>query len=238
MKLALIGHGKMGKIIEQLALHKGHEIVLTSDSSRRANAADLRSSGADVAIEFTNPEVAVESIFACFEANVPVVIGTTGWYARLPEVKQRCSESNGALFYASNFSLGVNLFFHFNKMVAETMDRFPMYEPHLTEIHHVHKKDAPSGTAITLAEDLIDRSTKYSEWNNDFETGQGPLGVVSVREDDIPGTHKIVYRSEIDEITLEHRAFSREGFANGAIHAAEWLKGKQGAYTMRNLLKL
>lgn len=238
MNIALIGYGKMGKIIEELAVGKGHRIVLTSDSARKVHADDLRASGAEVAIEFTLPGAAVDNIFACFDAGVPVVVGTTGWYTRLPEVEQRCSEANGALFYASNFSIGVNVLFHINQVLAETMDRFPEYEAHISETHHVHKKDAPSGTAITLAEGLIDHSARYDHWKDQFEPGQKELGVISHRIEDVPGTHEVVYRSEIDEIKLEHRAFSRKGFALGALHAAEWLPGKTGSYTMRHLLKL
>lgn len=238
MNIALIGYGKMGKVIEELAIGKGHRIVLTSDSGHKVHADDLKASGAEVAIEFTLPDAAVDNIFACFDAGVPVVVGTTGWYTRLPEVEQRCSESNGTLFYASNFSIGMNVLFHMNKLLAEAMDRLPEYEAYISETHHIHKKDAPSGTAITLAEDLINHLGRYKDWKDQFESGQKELGVISHRIEDVPGTHEVIYRSEIDEIKLEHRAFSRIGFALGALHAAEWLPGKKGSYTMRHLLKL
>lgn len=236
MKIAIIGYGKMGKAIEEIALKRGHSIVLRSSSSEPFLPADLKE--ADVAIEFTRPEEAVKNIFKCFDGNTPIVTGTTGWFNRLNEVKSVCQEKNQSLFYASNFSLGVNLFFQLNKELTRLMEPHREYSASMTEIHHTQKKDAPSGTAISLAEDLIYESTQYDSWVNDKSEIENELPIISERIDDVPGTHEICWKSEIDKIEIIHTAFGRQGFALGAIIAAEWLGSKKGVYTMKHLLNL
>lgn len=236
MKIALIGYGKMGHEIEKSALAKGHEVVLKFDVN---NAADLTPDNlkkADVAIEFTMPESAVGNILKCFEASVPVVCGTTGWLAHFDEVKQACKDNKGGFFYASNYSIGVNLFFRLNEHLAKMMGPYNNYVPSMEEIHHIHKKDAPSGTAITLAEGLIKNHGGAGKWALKEKAGKDELPITSVREGEVPGTHIIRYTSDCDEIEITHKAFSRRGFADGAIMAAAWLKGKQGVFGMNDLL--
>lgn len=236
MKIALIGFGGMGKVIEGKAIARGHEIVLRvtkdSDSSWKN---ELKN--ADVAIEFTQPEAAVENIYTCFEQNIPVITGTTGWFHQLHEVSDRCIDMNQALFYASNFSIGVNIFFQLNRQLARLMATHNAYEVGMEELHHTRKKDAPSGTAITLAEGIIAEHPTYKSWRKS-EGSVVPLSlpIHSIRQDDIPGTHSISYYSEIDSIKITHTAFNRDGFAMGAVVAAEFLRGKKGVYTMSDLL--
>lgn len=232
MKIALLGYGKMGKTIEQLAIQKGHQIVYKSSGSLKDGDLSL----AEVAIEFSVPEVAVNNLTHCFEQKIPVVCGTTGWLARWEEVLKICEQSNGSLIYASNFSVGVNLFFNLNTYFAQLMQPYKAYIPTLEEIHHTQKKDAPSGTAITLAEGILNHSEK-SEWALET-TDPNKLSIRAVREGDVKGTHIINYTSSVDSLSIKHEAFSREGFALGALLAAEWLPGKKGVFHMKDVLNL
>lgn len=237
-KIAILGYGKMGKAIEQLALDAGDEIVLRIDAS---NTGELRADNlkkAAVAIDFSRPEAGFENIMACIEAGIPVVSGTTGWLDRYAEVERACREKEGAFFYASNFSIGVNLFFALNQQLAELMEDWPQYRPEMTEIHHTQKLDAPSGTAITLAEALLERLSRAREWRNEPTEAEGVLPIVSEREGDVKGTHEIRYRSDVDTIMIRHEARSREGFARGALQAAHWLIGKTGVFGMKDMLGL
>jgi 4-hydroxy-tetrahydrodipicolinate reductase len=234
MKVALIGYGKMGKEIEQILLQRGHSITLRSSRNTPFIASDL--SDTDVAIEFTEPGAAVDNIFKCFEAQVPVVVGTTGWYARMPEVTAECSSLRGGLFTASNFSIGVNILFRINQELARIMSDFDEYTPSMEEIHHTAKRDAPSGTAITLAEGMLENYPAYDGWINEPTNDANKLSIVSKREGDVPGTHIIRYTSGVDELQLVHQAFNRKGFALGAVKAAEFMKGKKGVFGMKHLL--
>lgn len=239
MKIAIIGYGKMGQIIEKIALSRGHEI------SGKYNAGDSLENinEADVAIEFTVPEAAVGNIFTCFEKNIPVVVGTTGWYAQWGKVIHEMERQNGGLFTATNFSLGVNIFFHLNKKLAEIMNGFDQYEVQMNEVHHTHKLDHPSGTASTLAQDIVaalDRKTSFKGFlvNEEQSIDKEILPIECLREENVVGYHETQYSSNIDEIKICHNAFSRDGFALGAVLAAEWMLGKQGVYGMQDLLKL
>ena len=235
MKIALIGYGKMGQTIVRFAVERGHAIVLKATSLAPVSAEHLK--GADVAIEFTEPTSAVKNIFSSFEAGVPIVCGTTGWFGRLPEVKNRCDESDGALFYASNFSIGVNLFFQTVRAAARMLNNYPDYQVRMKEIHHLQKKDAPSGTAITLSEILSDELDGVDGWQHADESAEGKISIEAIREGDVKGTHEVLFTSDVDEIEFTHRAHSREGFAMGALKAAEWLQHKKGCFTMTDLLK-
>lgn len=228
----------MGKAIEAIATAKGHEIVHRIDlaSTHLLEKAEL--SKADVAIEFTTPETAYGNIIKCFEANVPVVCGTTGWLEKLPEIKAQCLEKHQGFLYASNFSVGVNIFFEINKRLAELMASQPQYDIKMEEIHHTQKKDAPSGTAISLAEQILEKVSRKTGWVNEASSKAEALSILSRRIDPAPGTHSITYTSEIDDITITHTAHSREGFAAGAVIAAEWLDGKKGIFTMKDVLNL
>lgn len=236
MKIILAGYGKMGKAIEAAALKRGHEIIAIADSSIALEAA--LAAPADVVIEFTQPDAAVENLSTCFQSRIPVVCGTTGWHHRLDEVTKWVTMHQGALFYETNFSIGVNLFFAMTKKLSALMNDHPNYVPHLSETHHVHKKDAPSGTAITTAELALSELTKYHQWALNTPSQPPVLGIEALRVDEVPGTHTLVFGSDIDEIRLEHVAFSREGFANGAVLAAEWLIGRQGIFRMNDMLHL
>jgi 4-hydroxy-tetrahydrodipicolinate reductase len=236
MKIALIGYGKMGKAIEKIAIAKGHEIVLRTNSQHPLEKEHLQ--GADVAIEFTGPETAYHNILKCFEANVPVVCGSTGWLEKLPAVKAVCLEKHQAFLYASNFSVGVNIFFEINKRLAELMGGQQQYNVVMEEIHHTQKRDAPSGTAITLAEQVMDKVNRKKQWVNEETDQPDELAIISKRIDPAPGTHSITYTSDIDDITITHTAHSREGFASGAVVAAEWLKDKKGIFSMKDVLSL
>jgi len=232
VNILLIGYGKMGKVIEQVALSRGHHI---------AGKIEIGFEGvfpkADVAIEFTQPESAVDNIKKCIDQKIPVVCGTTGWLARKEEVHQYCIERNGSLFYASNFSLGVNLFFHLNKQLARLMNGRQGYEVSIEEIHHTQKKDAPSGTAITLAEGIIKNYSGKTGWTTRENPSQQEISITSKRLDPVPGTHTVVYRSSVDDLEIKHTAHSREGFAFGATLVAEWLPGKIGVQGMNDFLK-
>ena len=225
----------MGQEIEQILLQRGHTITLRSTRSTPFKAADL--AGTDVAIEFTEPHSAVDNILKCFEAGVPIVVGTTGWYTRMPEVREACANMNGGLFTASNFSIGVNILFKVNKELARLMSDFEEYTPSMEEIHHTAKRDAPSGTAITLAEGILENYPSRQGWINESTEDVHQLGIVSRREGEVPGTHIVRYSSAVDEIQLVHQAYNRKGFALGAVKAAEYMHGKKGVFGMSDLLE-
>ena len=232
MKVALLGYGRMGKIIEQIALNRGHEIAyIRSRSMEKGSLID-----ADVAIDFSLPSVAVQNISDCFQNNIPVVSGTTGWLDAYDNMITLCNENQGAFIYASNFSLGVNIFFELNKQLAQMMRSLEEYNVSIEEIHHTQKLDAPSGTAITLAEGVIENSN-YTDWKLD-EAQAKEIPITAKRIEGVPGTHTITYASEIDSIDIRHTAHSRQGFALGAVVAAEWLKDKKGIFTMKDVLNL
>lgn len=236
MKIALIGYGKMGKAIEEIALERGHEIHLKISSS---NLDDLNSEAlieADVAIEFSRPENAIENIETCLKNSLPVVIGTTGWYDQFDQIKKLCVENDTSLLAATNFSVGVNLFFELNQRLAQLMNNRTEYKAEIEEIHHTEKLDSPSGTAITLAEGLLENNSLYQEWANENNTKKGVLPIVSVRKDKVPGTHTISFSSEIDSIRIEHIANNRKGFALGAVLAAEYIHDKKGIFSMKEVL--
>jgi 4-hydroxy-tetrahydrodipicolinate reductase len=238
MNIALIGYGKMGKAIEEIALAKGHKIVLKIDMD---NAADLNQeniSRADVAIEFTGPHSAFDNVMKCLELGVPIVCGSTGWLDKWEEAKQYCVQQNGALIYASNYSIGVNLFFELNTRLAMLMKNYPSYNVSMEEIHHTQKKDAPSGTAITLAEQILQNHPSKKQWVNRSTGNDAELAIVSERIDPAPGTHKIKYSSPVDDIEIIHTAHSRIGFAGGAVLAAEFATGKKGIFGMKDVLGL
>lgn len=238
MKIALIGYGKMGKTIAELAKNQHHEIILTIDADNKNDLQSDLFKSADVAIEFTQPNQAFGNIIACFEAGVPVVCGTTGWYDKLPKLVAACNEKNGSLIYASNFSIGVNLFFVLNKILAKQMSQYSDYKVSMLETHHTAKLDAPSGTAITLAEDLIKSHIGYQGWTKGFSTDEKSFPIHSVREDPAPGKHEIFYTSEIDEIKISHEALNRNGFSLGALYAANWIKGNKGVHHFADILSL
>jgi 4-hydroxy-tetrahydrodipicolinate reductase len=232
MKVAIIGYGKMGKIIDEISQNRGHEIV----ARLRETPTVENLNNADVAIEFSNPEVAFENIKTCLENKIPVICGTTGWLDKKPEIEKLALENNIPFLYGSNFSLGVNLFFALNENLAKLMSNTNEYSVQVEEIHHIHKKDAPSGTAISIAEGIIENS-KYEAWKLD-ETKDKELGIFAIREDEVPGTHSVFYRSEVDEIEIKHTAFNRNGFALGAVIAAEWIVDKKGIFSMKDVLGL
>ena len=236
MKIALIGYGKMGKTIDQLAQEAGHEVVLRIDVGNNVDLNAQNLGQADVAIEFTRPESAFNNIVTCLENGVPVVSGTTGWLDRLEEAKQLVEKYQGGLFYASNYSIGVNIFFAVNKYLAKLMKRYDQYAVEMEEIHHTQKLDAPSGTAITLAEGILGELQHKKAWINAASENAEELPIISKRIDKVPGTHTISYNCPIDNITITHTAHSREGFARGALAAAEWMVGKQGFYGMEDML--
>ena len=242
MKIALLGYGKMGRIIEQFALDRGHEIVLKIDE----NSLDLKTTEnlqtADVAIDFSTPHSVLGNIESCFAAGLPVVVGTTGWYDKIPEIKAECEQSNNSLLYASNFSVGVNVFFFVNQVLAKIMNRYPQYDVLVEEIHHTQKLDSPSGTAITIAEGILDGLERKNAWVNELVgeteevvTRPEQLLIESHRIEDVPGTHTVVYSSEVDDIEFKHKAHGRAGFALGAVLAAEWLQGKKGFYSVKDM---
>ena len=235
MKIALIGYGKMGKTIEQIARQRGHQIVSIIDINNTADFDSEAFRSADVAIEFTTPATALGNYMRCFEANVPVVSGTTGWLSHLDEVKAKCEQEGKTFFYASNFSVGVNIFFALNRYLAKIMNGFPAYDVRMTEVHHIHKLDAPSGTAITLAEGILDNVERKERWT--LETAEQPtdLPIHAIREGEVPGIHEIIYESEADTISIKHDAKSRAGFALGAVIAAEFTAGKKGFLGMNDL---
>lgn len=237
MNIALIGYGKMGKTIEQIALNRGHQIVSIIDIDNRKDFYSENFKKADVAIEFTTPATAYDNYLQCFEANVPVVSGTTGWLNHLKEIKKKCTEEGKTFFYASNFSIGVNIFFAVNKYLAGLMNNFPDYDVKMTEIHHIHKLDAPSGTAITLAEGIIEQIDRKNNWKLGRVDQPAEFPIHAIREGEVPGIHEIVYESEVDYISIKHDAKSRTGFALGAVVAAEFTAGKTGFLGMEDLFK-
>jgi len=237
MKIALVGYGKMGKEIEKISLERGHEIVLVIDRDNHNDFTKENIQKADVVIEFSTPDTAYDNYIKCIEAKVPVVSGTTGWLDKREKLEEYCKSNNSGFFYASNFSLGVNLFFELNKKLASMMNKFSDYNVEMEEIHHIHKLDAPSGTAITLAEGIIDNIDDKKTWELDDASKSDNLKIVAKREGEVPGTHIIKYASDVDEIEIAHRAYSRKGFALGAVVAAEFMKGKSGVFGMKELLK-
>jgi len=226
----------MGKEIEKAAIARKHNVVLKFDEHNLNEFTPANLKKADVAIEFTTPASAVTNILKCFEASVPVVCGTTGWLSQYEEVKKICLEKKQTFFYGSNYSIGVNLFFNLNEYLAKLMHTYNSYIPSIEEAHHIHKKDAPSGTAITLAEGLIKNHGGVKKWALKEKAASGDLPITSIREGEVPGTHIVRYTSGCDEIEITHKAFSRQGFAEGAVVAAEWVKGKQGVFSMKDLL--
>ena len=238
MKIALVGYGKMGKAIEEIAVSKGHEVVLKISIENVEEMTDENLKLADVAIEFTGPESAIDNVKRCLHAGVPVVCGSTGWLARWEEVRQYCLEKVGTMIYASNFSIGVNLFFEVNRHLAKLMANYPDYDVTLKEVHHTQKKDAPSGTAITLAEQVMEQVKRKENWVNEPVNDATKLFIESERTDPAPGTHHVKYSSTIDNIEIIHTAHNRTGFASGAVAAAEFIQGKKGIYTMKDVLGL
>ena len=236
MKIARIGYGKMGKTIEQIAIARGHEIVARIDIDNQDDFTSPEFKSADVAIEFSQPQSAMSNYRRAFAAGVKVVSGTTGWLDNMPEVKEACEKGN-TFFYSSNYSLGVNIFFAVNKYLAHIMDGFANYEVSMEETHHIHKLDAPSGTAITLAEGIIENISRKKGWAEGVEPKTDEIGITSYRRDEVPGIHTIKYESDVDTITITHDAKSRAGFALGAVVAAEFIKDKTGFITMQDMLK-
>lgn len=234
MNIILLGYGKMGKTIEKVALDRGHRISARIDID---NADEFANAAGDVAIEFSHPTAAFGNVKNCIERRLPVVCGTTGWLERKAEIETLCKKNNSTFFYASNYSLGVNIFFKVNEYIARMMDNLSEYEIAMDEIHHAEKKDAPSGTAITLAEGIINHVKRKKKWVNQKTGKAEDLFIESFRIDQVPGTHIVKYESEIDDIEIKHIAHSREGFAKGAVMVAEWLKDKKGIYTMEDFLK-
>jgi 4-hydroxy-tetrahydrodipicolinate reductase len=237
MKIALIGYGKMGKAIEAIALAQHHEIVLRIDLNNAADFTAEKIALADVAIEFTGPHSAVENIIKCLSFGIPVISGSTGWLDQWDKVTNYCKEQNGTFIYSSNYSIGVNLFFEVNKFLAALMEHYPSYDVMLKEIHHTQKKDAPSGTAISLAEQVLHAINRKTSWTNDaVKPNSNLLEIASERVDPAPGTHHVKYSSAIDDIEIIHTAHNRTGFAGGALKAAEFVLGKKGIYTMKAVL--
>ncbi len=237
MKIALIGYGKMGKIIEQIAINRGHQVVLTIDVTNQDDLTIENLKKADVAIEFTIPASAISNYKKCFEAGIPVVSGTTGWLERKNEVTSLMKQHNGTFFYTSNFSLGVNLFFALNKQLAKLMNGQEGYDVSMEEVHHIHKLDEPSGTAITLAEVIFENYPK-EKWTLNKPQSGNEMQISAIREGEVPGIHRIKYQSEVDYIMIEHNAKSRHGFALGAVIAAEYSANKKGELSMMDLLNL
>jgi len=238
MKIALIGYGKMGKMIEQVALSKGHEISFKIDIDNIGDIDKLTPQNTDIAIEFTTPHSAYSNVTKCLKRGVNVVCGTTGWNDKLPEARKLAIDNGLALLWTSNFSIGVNLFFKLNQQLAKLMNGIEDYNPEITEIHHIHKKDAPSGTAITLAEGLLEKYSDKKEWKLAPEGNNSDLLITAERTGEVPGTHIIKYDSEVDYIEITHLAKNRKGLASGAVLAAEFLKGKKGIYGMNDVLGL
>jgi 4-hydroxy-tetrahydrodipicolinate reductase len=238
MKIALIGYGKMGQMIEEIALERGHEVVLKINIDNLPDFTKENMALADVAIEFTGPDSAFENVKQCIEFVVPVVSGSTGWNKQLEVAKNYCQQQGGTFLHASNFSVGVNIFFQVNKLLAKLMANQPAYEVSLKEIHHTQKKDAPSGTAVTLAEQVLENIDRKKDWVNSPSTSPAELSIISERIDPAPGTHYVKYTSEVDDIEIIHTAHSRKGFALGAVVAAEFIAGKKGIFTMDDVLHL
>lgn len=238
MKIALVGYGKMGKTIERIAVARGHEIVLRISSSNQNEMDKEHLANADVAIEFTNPESAFTNVSKCLSAGTPVVCGSTGWNEKLEEAYKICAENNTALLQSSNFSIGVNVFFEINSILAKIMNAYPEYEVSIDETHHTHKKDAPSGTAITIAEKIIENLDRKKIWVKTQPNDTNELSITAHRIDEVPGTHSVKYSAAIDDIELVHTAHNRDGFALGSVIAAEFLQGKKGVFSMKDVLGL
>lgn len=237
MKLALIGYGKMGREIESMAHKRGIDVSMILDENNIDSVSpEEMSRAADVAIEFSTPGSVVNNIYKCFEARVPVVVGTTGWYDHLPEVMEQQKRHNSGLFYATNFSIGVNVFFEMNKFLARMMNKYPDYDVSMEEQHHVHKKDSPSGTGITIAEGIIEHFSGKKKYSIKKTGSTEEIHIEVVRDGEIPGTHIVKYHSEIDDIVIKHIAHNRKGFALGAVLAAEYMNGKHGVYGMKDLM--
>jgi len=237
MKIAIIGYGKMGQEIEKLATRMGHEIILTIDGEEDWEKQATSLSGADIAMEFSTPATALDNIYKCFKAGIPVVTGTTGWNDSLEQIRKDCALQGKSLFYSPNFSIGVNLFFELNRHLAFLMSKWEGYEISIEETHHIHKQDAPSGTAIMLANDIIRNIERKEKWVKEISGNPDELGIKSFRTENIPGFHLVKYESEEDIIEIRHNAKSRRGFAHGAIMAAQWMIGKTGYFEMQDFLK-
>lgn len=239
MRLSILGYGKMGHLVEKTALDQGLEIsaIIDNEKDWSDKMADFKSS--DVAIDFSMPTTAVDNICRAFDNGVPIVVGTTGWLQNLKQVEELCKKSNGKLLYGSNFSVGVNIFFKINQLLSKLMEIHDNYHPSITEIHHIHKKDSPSGTAIHLANDIIDNVPHFNEWRlTPCQAGSDTIPVTALREGEVPGTHEITWKSDIDKIEIRHTAFSREGFAQGAVAAARWLaKQPSGIYKFEDVFE-
>jgi 4-hydroxy-tetrahydrodipicolinate reductase len=236
MNIVLFGYGKMGREIEQIALQRKHQVLYKFDKDNISEATPEMLQRADVAIEFSTPHTVVDNILRCFEASLPVVVGATGWYHEFENIKEKCLYDKRSLFYATNFSVGVNLFWKVTEQMAKLMSGFPDYEPSMQEVHHVHKLDKPSGTAITTAEKLLAQQSLKRKWSIENKDAKDELYIDVVRQDEVPGTHTVTYKSGVDEISLTHTAHNRKGFALGAVMAAEFLKSRTGMYTMSDML--
>ncbi|HUH73563.1 MAG TPA: 4-hydroxy-tetrahydrodipicolinate reductase [Chitinophagales bacterium] len=243
MKIALIGYGKMGKAIEAIALEKNkkagknlYEIVLKVDVDNRKTITKEELAAVDVAIEFTSPETAIENIKWCFDANVPIVVGTTGWTKELKNIQELAAETDQSFLFAPNYSIGVNIFFEINRKLAAIMDNYEDYDVDMLEVHHTEKLDSPSGTALFAALDVLKKIKRKDKWKNEASENKATLSIISERTPDVPGTHVVTYSSPIDDIELKHTAHNRTGFASGALLAAEWLVGKKGYYSMEDVL--
>jgi len=245
MNIALLGYGKMGRIIEKIANDRKHDVILKIDFYNQQDLTVENLRKADVAIEFSTPGSVLSNIMHCFDAGVPVIVGTTGWYENLPEIKRQCLQGDHTMLYASNFSVGVNIFFHLNKMLARLMNNYPYYDVQVEEIHHTQKIDSPSGTAITIAEGIIENLDSKKEWVNILSSEgddaasdsikNDQLLIESFRIENVPGTHTVIYDSEVDMIELKHTAHNRNGFALGAVLAAEWIQGKKGFFSVEEM---
>ena len=238
MKIALIGYGKMGKAIEEIAINRGHEIVLKIDEYNLSDFNKKNIAAANVAIEFTGPHSAYDNVKRALEFDIPLVCGSTGWLEKLDEIKKLCTDRNGSFIYASNFSVGVNIFFEINKKLAALMILQKDYEVQITEVHHTQKKDAPSGTAITIAELILENLKRKRTWVNHISDNVADLEIISERIDPAPGIHKVKYSSAVDDIEIIHTAHSRQGFALGAVLAAEFIQDKKGIFSMKDVLSL
>jgi len=237
MKIALLGYGRMGHEVEKIAVENGHTIALVIDNENDWLEKSALLKDCDVAIDFSMPAIAFENMSRCFENQVPVVTGTTGWYDQFSEITELCNSRNGTLFHASNFSVGVNIFFDINRRLASLLSDYAIYLPAMTEIHHTQKLDAPSGTAITLAKDIIAANSRFTGYTLN-SPAPGEIPVQSIREGSVTGTHTITWNSDIDQITITHEARSRRGFALGAVMAAAWIKDRKGVFTMKDMLQL
>lgn len=237
MKIALLGYGKMGHEVEKIAVENGHFISLIIDNEKDWLEKGKFLKECDVAIEFSIPAIAIENIHKCFEAGIPIVVGTTGWYDQFQQISDLCVKGNKTLFYASNFSIGVNIFYDVNRRLASLLEKYPTYSPSMLEIHHAQKLDAPSGTATVLGNDIIAANSRFSKLTEN-NPKPGEIPIQSIREGSVPGTHTITWSSDIDQISITHEAKSRRGLASGALMAAEWVQNRYGVFTMKDMLNL